>query len=73
MPTRNSQYPDLNAVPEGTALQVSIKLSGIKQWEIAQRVGISDSHLSRVLSGQRPLDDILAKKIRDAIDAGRAA
>lgn len=73
MATTNSQWPDLSSLPEHTALKIQIDVAGIRQYTIAQRVGLSEGQLSKVLHGRRPLDDILAKKIRDAIAEGTAA
>lgn len=60
-------------MPAHTALSVAIQIAGLRQYTIAQRVGLSEGQLSKILSGRRPLDDILAKKIRDAIAEGSAA
>lgn len=73
MATTNSQVPDLSNLPEHTTLRIAIQLSGLRQFVIAQRVGLSEGQLSKVLSGRRPLDPDLAARIRAAIAQGIAA
>lgn len=72
MATTNSQSVDLSALPVHTALRVEIELSGIHQYTIAQRVQVSEGQLSKILSGRRPLDEALIRRIREAIVQGPA-
>lgn len=72
MATTNSQAI-VSAVPPYTALRIEILTSGLRQYTIADRVGIDDGHLSKILSGRKPLTEDLEKKIRAAIAQGSAA
>lgn len=72
MATTNS-HVDLSAVPAHTALRIEIEIAGLRQFVIAQRLGISEGQLSKLLSGRRPLGDELVEKIRAAIAQGAAA
>jgi transcriptional regulator with XRE-family HTH domain len=70
---RNSQYLDLSSLPRHVALRVAIQVAGLRQYKVAQRAGISANLLSAILIGQRPLDDVMERRIRDAIDQESAA
>lgn len=72
MATTNSQSPDLSSLPAHTALRIEIQVAGLRQFTIAQRLGMSEGQLSKVLSGRRPLDEDLADRIRAAIAQGSA-
>jgi ParB-like chromosome segregation protein Spo0J len=73
MATTNSQRLDLNALPAHTVLGLQIDAAGIHRYVIAQRLGLSEGQLSKILNGRRPLDDLLIQRIRDAIAQGAAA
>jgi transcriptional regulator with XRE-family HTH domain len=50
-------------------LRVLIATTGVKQYEVAQRAGLSESVLSRILSGRKPASDELLATIRAAVVA----
>lgn len=49
------------------AMRGAIAAHGIRQFEVAARVGISEGHLSLLLKGRKTLSADLAKQIRAAI------
>ena len=59
-------------MPTHTALRIAIVAAGIRQYAIADRLGLSDGQLSKILSGRKPLTDELAQGIREAIAAETA-
>lgn len=60
-----SSVPD--STPDPAELRVEIARKGIRQYLVAQRVGVSEGQLSRILTGRKPLTEELAKRIRQAI------
>jgi DNA-binding transcriptional regulator YdaS (Cro superfamily) len=63
---------EASGLPRHAALKAVIATSGIRQFAVANRVGVSDSHLSKILSGRKPLPDELAMAIEIAINELRA-
>jgi plasmid maintenance system antidote protein VapI len=57
--------------PSPEDLRVEIARTRVRQVDIAQRVGVSEGQLSRLLSGRKPLTNEMAVAIRDAIAALR--
>lgn len=57
------------ALEPHVALRVLIATTGVKQYEVAARVGLSESVLSRILSGRKPATDELLAAIRAAVVA----
>lgn len=49
------------------AMRAAIAAHELRQFEIAERVGISEGHLSLLLKGRKRLSDDLALRIRTAI------
>jgi len=47
--------------------------SGLKQWELAQRLGISQTTLCDLERGRRPITTELKQRIRKALNEARAA
>lgn len=56
-------------LPEYRRLRVAVVAAGVKQYAVADRLGMSESHLSGLLSGRRALDAETAERIREAIQA----
>jgi transcriptional regulator with XRE-family HTH domain len=61
--------PTHSPVPVGTALKLERIAAGIRQFDLADRLGMDVTVLSRIESGRRPVDDELADRIRIAIAA----
>ncbi len=59
-----NQSLDTSGLPLHLALKVERTAAGIRQFEVAQQLGISESHLSRIESGRKPVTDELAGRIR---------
>lgn len=59
---------DTTATPPHVALRVRIATLGVKQYLIAERVGMSESVLSRILSGRKAADEDTVARINTAID-----
>lgn len=68
-----TQTIDLGALAPHTRLRVRIAVAAIPQYKVAGAVGISDSHLSRILSGRKEADELLLARIDQAIDTLAAA
>lgn len=49
------------------ALRMEIARTGVRQFLIAKRLGISEGHLSRILSGRKALTDDVVAQIQAAI------
>lgn len=49
------------------AMRAAIAAHNLVQFEIADRVGVSEGHLSLILKGRKRLSDDLAKRIRTVI------
>lgn len=60
-----ANFPE--TLPEFRRLRVAVVSAGLKQYDVAERLGISESHLSRLLSGRKTLTDEMASRIRLAI------
>jgi transcriptional regulator with XRE-family HTH domain len=43
--------------------------TGIRQYLVADRVGVSDGHLSKILTGRKTVDDAMLALIAQAIEA----
>lgn len=56
-------------LPEYRRLRIAVVAAGVKQYAVADRLGISESHLSGLLSGRKTLDGQTAARIREAIKA----
>lgn len=54
-------------------LRVEIARTGVRQGVVAAAVGISEGHLSHLLSGRKPLTDDLADRIATAIAEAAAS
>ena len=54
----------------GLDLKVLRIRSGLRQYELAARLGLSPSHLSLVENGRRPLEPGLAQQAVTALTAG---
>lgn len=55
------------------AMRAAIAAHSLVQFEIADRLGISEGHLSLLLKGRKRLSDDLAKRIRQVIQELAAA
>ena len=64
---------DLNVGPDPADLRVEIARTGVRQYLVADLVGVSEGQLSRILSGRKPLTEELAERIRTAIAEVAAA
>lgn len=53
--------------PDPADLRVEIARTGIVQYRVAQKVGVSEGQLSRLLTGRKPLTAEMAERIRAAI------
>ena len=53
--------------PIGLQLRVARLRAGIKQWELAQRVGVSGTVLSRIETGSREPDPDLLARLWEAL------
>lgn len=51
-----------------TELQVAIFNAALTQREIAQELGITESYLSRIVSGKRAVGDAMRERITAAIE-----
>lgn len=57
-----------------TTLRMRIAETGIRQYLVADRLGISDGHLSKILTGRKTVDAELLARIGHAVEdvaAGR--
>lgn len=63
---------DTSALPLHTALRVEITAAGVRQNDVAQRAGISETQLSHKLRGRKPISTDEAAAIRTAIDELKA-
>lgn len=57
----------IESQPDPADLRVEIARKNIVQYHIAQRVGVSEGQLSRLLTGRKPLTHEMAERIRAAI------
>jgi transcriptional regulator with XRE-family HTH domain len=62
-----------NPAPDPADLRVAIARTGVRQFVIAQKIGISEGQLSRLLTGRKPLTEEIAERIRLAIAEAAAA
>lgn len=53
--------------PDPADLRVEIARTGVRQVLVAEKIGVSEGHLSHLLSGRRPMSEELAARIRAAI------
>ena len=67
------QSVDTSGLPIGLALKVERVTAKVSQTRIAQAVGISLGHLSRIESGERVASPELIREIRVAIRASGKA
>ena len=56
------------SLPRHTALKAALSASGVRQFAVARRIGISDGQLSKLLAGHKPLTDEMAARIGAAIE-----
>jgi transcriptional regulator with XRE-family HTH domain len=61
------QEVDTSALPIGRALKVERVAAGVSSTAIAEAIGISIGHLSRIEKGERTASDELVLRIREAI------
>lgn len=59
---------DLGALPHHERLRVRIALGDLRRYEVAGLARISESMLSRILSGERDADPAIVARIDAAID-----
>jgi len=52
----------------GTTLRRAMRVAEVSQDRVAQRVGINDGHLNRLLRGFRTLTPEMAERIRLAVE-----
>lgn len=50
-----------------TPLRIAIAASGLTQREIAERAGVSEVHLSRIVNRHRHADDVTQRRIACAV------
>jgi len=67
MPMQQEVVSEDHAAPDPSDLRVEIARKGVRQFAVAQRLGISEGQLSRLLTGRKPLTDEIAARIRVAI------
>lgn len=53
--------------PRHVALKAAASASGVRQYAIAAKIGISEGYLAKLLAGRKPLDDDTAARIEAAI------
>jgi transcriptional regulator with XRE-family HTH domain len=63
------QEVDTSSLPIGRALKVERVAAGVSSTAIAEAIGISIGHLSRIEKGERTASDELVIRIREAIRA----
>lgn len=61
------------SAPDPAELRAEIARAKVRQYRIADEVGISESHLSGLLGGRKTLTHALADAIRQAIEKVAAA
>lgn len=66
---RAAQTIDLGALKPHDRLRVRIAAASLVQWRVAERAGIAETKLSRILSGRTQADDDVIRRIDGAIDA----
>lgn len=54
-------------IPAHVALKAAMSALSVRQWEVAERLGISEGALSRLLTGRRPLSPARADEIAAVI------
>lgn len=59
--------------PDPADLRVEIARTGVRQYLVAEKVGVSEGQLSRLLTGRKPLSAELAARIKSAIAEVAAA
>lgn len=59
---------DLAALEPHVALRVRLAAAGLKQYTLAQRLGMAESVLSRILTGRKTADADTLARIGAAID-----
>ncbi len=60
---------EASGLPRHVALKAAIAAAGVRQFAIAQKLGIPEARLSLMLTGRRPISDDDASRISAAIDA----
>jgi len=58
---------EASGLPRHAALKAAIVAAGVRQFAIAQKLGISEQRLSTMLSGRREISDADAARIRTAL------
>jgi plasmid maintenance system antidote protein VapI len=61
------QQEVVSQTPDPADLRVEIARTGVRQFLVAQKIGVSEGQLSRLLTGRKPLTDDIAGRIRAAI------
>lgn len=54
------------------SLRARIAETRVRQWRVAQRLGVSEVHLSHVLVERKPADEAFLIQVADAIEAEAA-
>lgn len=54
---------------EGIDIKIARIRAGVRAYELAQRVGLSESAMSRIETGRKPASPELAARITDALKA----
>lgn len=54
-------------LPPGTALKIARITAGVKLYVLAHRLGITESALSRMETGKKPIPDGFAERYRAAL------
>ena len=55
--------------PTATSLRMRIAELRVRQHRVAAKLDISDAHLSHLLTGRKPADDVMLARIAEAIEA----
>jgi transcriptional regulator with XRE-family HTH domain len=54
-------------VERHAALKAALSASGVRQFALAKKLGLSEGQVSKLLAGRKPVDDALAQRIAEAI------
>ena len=63
----NNEYLPMIAIPPGETIKENMDFLGMKQKELAARMGISEKHLSDILNGKSPITYDTAIKLESII------
>lgn len=67
MVTKNNRPVPARAVHPGEILREELLERGIKQKDIAQQIGVQETHLNEFIKGKRDLDEGLAMKLEKSL------